>query len=374
MSFLSVPTISNLPTLSESGTGDSADPSPLPSGLCTPGETYLHSGDDILIASKIPFTDDRFIVAQDKSLQVQLEQLRDSKIKAKPLSRVVSQAKKLAGRALSVRKAFRKSSETLNASLSSSSLGPDFPGGWKAERVTQSEARLSISSSQEIVSRIGAGREDGDESIVQTHSSSDYHPETLGNYSHVDPDELFNFFEELLSSDTAHDSYWKLPSLHTATSTILRITLFLPWCAAVGGTVLLSPQHLELVAFTPGYIASPKGLQRFAHWTDCATHHVFIFLACIIALALWDVALGTAVAGVALARFIYVWSDFRVDASVPLGEDDKQSVYLAVTQAYINDGDLVFRTSKTDNHEGNRLLDGDAMDEEGEEEERPLVS
>jgi hypothetical protein len=34
--------------------------------------------------------------------------------------------------------------------------------------------------------------------------------------------------------------------------TILRGVLFVPWCATVGGALLLFPQKLELVVFRPG--------------------------------------------------------------------------------------------------------------------------
>ncbi|KAG2143732.1 hypothetical protein DEU56DRAFT_792453, partial [Suillus clintonianus] len=93
---------------------------------------------------------------------------------------------------------------------------------------------------------------------------------------------------------------------------ILRVALFVPWCAAVGGALLLFPQKLEVVVFRPGYLESLQGIRRFAHWAECAFHHVMIFLALVVALA-W---------------FMYVWTGFRVDSNMPLGCDDRQSLYL----------------------------------------------
>ncbi|KAF9219860.1 hypothetical protein BS17DRAFT_369871 [Gyrodon lividus] len=111
---------------------------------------------------------------------------------------------------------------------------------------------------------------------------------------------------------------------------LLRILLFVPWCAAVGGTLLLFPNHVELVAFRSGYLPSPKGLRRFAHWAECAHQHIMIFLACV-ALVLWyDRALGLSFTCVLVSRFVYVWSCFRVDRKIALGEDDQQSLYLVV--------------------------------------------
>ncbi|KAH9921640.1 uncharacterized protein B0H18DRAFT_1020610, partial [Fomitopsis serialis] len=91
-------------------------------------------------------------------------------------------------------------------------------------------------------------------------------------------------------------------------SVTIKILFFLPWCVAVGGAILLSPQHLELVAFRTGYVSHERGphrsaLGRYGTWAVAAM----------------------------LARGVYVWHDFRVDLTVPLGEDDRQSLYLALT-------------------------------------------
>ncbi|KAF8838577.1 hypothetical protein BDN67DRAFT_74326 [Paxillus ammoniavirescens] len=126
--------------------------------------------------------------------------------------------------------------------------------------------------------------------------------------------------------DIQHDTF-KFSDL---LSHVPRILLFIPWCAAVGGALLLFPNLVELVAFRTGYLPSPKGLRRFAHWADCAYPHVMIFLACVVLILWYDRVMGMSLACVVVSRFVYVWSCFRVDRGIPLGEDDQQSLYLVI--------------------------------------------
>jgi len=124
---------------------------------------------------------------------------------------------------------------------------------------------------------------------------------------------------------------------------VLRILLFVPWCAAVGGALLLFPSHVEIVAFRTGYLPSPKGIRRFAHWAECGQQHIAIFLACLVAVVWYNRALGLSVAGVVATRFAFVWGAFEVDWRIPLGEDDQQSLYLVMTGLASRDGS--FRVS-----------------------------
>lgn len=109
---------------------------------------------------------------------------------------------------------------------------------------------------------------------------------------------------------------------------ILRGVLFVPWCATVGGALLLFPQKLELVVFRPGYLEPLQGIHRFAHWADCAFYHAMIFLALVIALMWYKAGVGVPVACGLVSRFMYVWTGFQVDSNIPLGWDDRQSLYL----------------------------------------------
>jgi hypothetical protein len=118
---------------------------------------------------------------------------------------------------------------------------------------------------------------------------------------------------------------------------LLRIVFFLPWCVAVGGTIIMYPQHLEFIAFKPGYINSPKGIHRFAHWADTGMHHVWIFLGFLASIWWIYPTLGWMLIGGVVAQMANAWHDFVVDRTVPLGEDDRQTMYLVATQYGIPD-------------------------------------
>lgn len=118
----------------------------------------------------------------------------------------------------------------------------------------------------------------------------------------------------------------------------LRILLFLPWCAAVGGALLLFPSYVELVAFQLGYLESPKGSRRFAHWAECGQQHVVIFLACLAAALWYNLSLGLSLTSIVVSRTAFVWHRFKVDKSIPLGKDDQQSLYLIVMGMVYTDG------------------------------------
>lgn len=121
---------------------------------------------------------------------------------------------------------------------------------------------------------------------------------------------------------------------------VLRVLLFVPWCAAVGGVLLLFPACTELVAFGPGYLPSPKGIRRFAHWAECGQQHVMIFLAFLVVILWYNCALGLSLTCIVVSRFVYVWHGFKADNSIPLGEDDQQSLYLVVMGLGSTDGSL----------------------------------
>ncbi|KAG1750556.1 uncharacterized protein EDB91DRAFT_1344184 [Suillus paluster] len=97
-----------------------------------------------------------------------------------------------------------------------------------------------------------------------------------------------------------------------------------------------------LVVFRSGYLESTQGIRRFAHWADCAFHHAMIFLALVVALVWYKAAVGVPVACGLMARFMYIWSGFHFDSKVPLGWDDRQSLYLlAKGMAFANNTVLI---------------------------------
>ncbi|KAK0451181.1 uncharacterized protein EV420DRAFT_1561310 [Desarmillaria tabescens] len=149
---------------------------------------------------------------------------------------------------------------------------------------------------------------------------------TIENNESVLADSTEYLFDEALAL--------KFPdfSPNAVPSALLKILLFLPWCVLVGATILLSPRHLEYVAFFPGYIASPQGIRRFAHWADVAIAHVMIFFAFIVCIGTQHLPLGVALAVLTVGQSIVAWHNFSFDSEIPVGDDDRQSLYLvAVT-------------------------------------------
>ncbi|KAF9459384.1 hypothetical protein BDZ94DRAFT_1324806 [Collybia nuda] len=113
---------------------------------------------------------------------------------------------------------------------------------------------------------------------------------------------------------------------------IMRVVIFLPWCVAVGGVILLCPKYLDLVAFGPGYVETPRGIRRLAYWADSGMQHVGIFLAFLATIAWLLPMFGIILASGMVAQFVYAWYDFVVDPNVPLGADDRQTMYIVATQ------------------------------------------
>ncbi|KAJ3568049.1 hypothetical protein NP233_g5962 [Leucocoprinus birnbaumii] len=123
----------------------------------------------------------------------------------------------------------------------------------------------------------------------------------------------------------------------------LRMVLFLPWCIAVGGSIVLCPSKLDTITFRTGYLEPLFGIHRFAHWADRTFEHIVIFITFIGFLAWLSPVIGV-LAGCAVgALALNTWSGFRVDPNVPLGEDDKQSVYLSITKFWLADEFLNLR-------------------------------
>ncbi|KAK7455805.1 hypothetical protein VKT23_010838 [Stygiomarasmius scandens] len=93
----------------------------------------------------------------------------------------------------------------------------------------------------------------------------------------------------------------------------VKVIGFLPWCVLVGAAILLPPRHLEVVAFSPGYVSSPwypsicvLGRLRSGPYHD---------------------PLGLS----------------RVDGSISLGDDDRQSIYMALRMSMVTEDEMVIR-------------------------------
>jgi len=119
------------------------------------------------------------------------------------------------------------------------------------------------------------------------------------------------------------------------------LAILLPlYSVVVGACIVLAPTHIDTVAFGHGYYFAhpPQGTARFSHWAYCAWPHVFSFLACVTYLLRWRIYIGVSIAALVVAGSFVAWSDFKVDKSIPLGTDDRQSIFLAVTEGVIDDG------------------------------------
>jgi hypothetical protein len=92
------------------------------------------------------------------------------------------------------------------------------------------------------------------------------------------------------------------------------------------GAQVLFPQKLELVVFRRIPPRLSRVLTRYSPL--CAFHHAMIFLALVVALLWYKAAVGVPVACGLMSRFMYVWTGFQVDSNIPLGLDDRQSLYL----------------------------------------------
>ena len=120
----------------------------------------------------------------------------------------------------------------------------------------------------------------------------------------------------------------------------IHVILFLPWCVAAGATLLLFPYHLELVIFETGYLEPCKGIYRFAHFAECGMQYSMTFLASLVLFIYEYPNLGMVITGGLLAQFFHAWQDFQVDRNIPLGNDDRQMIYILATSSWFT-GDSV---------------------------------
>ncbi|KAG5642742.1 hypothetical protein DXG03_002256 [Asterophora parasitica] len=139
-------------------------------------------------------------------------------------------------------------------------------------------------------------------------------------------------FEDLALANNVLGSSLSNVSFSGLFYTVLRVIFFLPWCVLAGATILLFPAHLETVIFSTGYNTSVRGIRRFAFWADIAVELVSIFLSLLVVLWCKYPKLGVMAIGGVVAQTVYAWQGFTIDRRVPLGEDDRQSLYLVWKQ------------------------------------------
>ncbi|KAL0575724.1 hypothetical protein V5O48_006237 [Marasmius crinis-equi] len=121
-----------------------------------------------------------------------------------------------------------------------------------------------------------------------------------------------------------------------------QILCFLPWSIAVGCALILFPKHLEHVVFSSGYYyanaPSPRGIHRFAHLAEYAIPHMTIFLAFLVLSTWFNMPLGLGLVTLTFSQGIMSWQDFQEDLSIPLGEDDRMSVYWVLKRYAVGEG------------------------------------
>jgi hypothetical protein len=110
--------------------------------------------------------------------------------------------------------------------------------------------------------------------------------------------------------------------------------------------MLLSPTtHLDAIAFGSGFVPSPPSdIARFGYWAENAIPHICTFLAGLCFLIWWRLDLGFSVLAIVLCLFWRAWFHFELEKDVPLGADDRQTIYLVSMVHTLEDGHR-FRTS-----------------------------
>ncbi|RDB18197.1 hypothetical protein Hypma_000507 [Hypsizygus marmoreus] len=216
-----------------------------------------------------------------------------------------------------------------------------------------------------------------DKSVSETLSPSDQHNLPTGDRATVNEEDSsdlpFSLSNPALDefSPEAESNLFALPlpklTPRSLLLTVLRTFLFLPWCVAVGGAIVLFPTHLELVAFRPGYISTPRGIRRFSFWAESGLELVAIFFAFLASVWWIYPTFGLLALGGVVAQCMYAWQGFEVDRSLPLGDDDRQSLYL-VAKVY-GLGDTLLDIKKTgDSYMISRLEKDGVYRDESEDE------
>ncbi|KAI0709988.1 hypothetical protein C8Q76DRAFT_798758 [Earliella scabrosa] len=264
-----------------------------------------------------------------------VQELRESPVKARPLARVMGKAKGLV-KALVHRKAVRKQqgqTTPMPESASTMAIATAIPGGWR-EALERPPISILIKTERDSDSDSFIRR-----MLSTTSTTGIYYPPSP-------PNSVASVFSTDGLSGTELDPA-ALPASHGGRPpllpTLLRIALFLPWCALVGAAILLFPQHLERAVFSPGYLPgpSPRGLRRLAFWSDMAWDYVKIFLFALFAVCGASAGWGALLFALAAGRFAYVWMPFSPRLGTlhrRLGEDDMESLWLLVQdQTYLEE-------------------------------------
>ncbi|CAA7261560.1 unnamed protein product [Cyclocybe aegerita] len=124
--------------------------------------------------------------------------------------------------------------------------------------------------------------------------------------------------------------------MHSLSSLALKVIFFVPWCIAVGGSLVLAPDHVDCIAFGLGYLEPPPTpIHRFSHWANYGLQYVSIFLALVAMIVYSFPSSGLVLCGGLLAQFSWEWHAFLADRTKSLGSDDRQTVHLLATTIWL---------------------------------------
>lgn len=142
--------------------------------------------------------------------------------------------------------------------------------------------------------------------------------------------------------DTAQPAPWTIQRL---LHTFILALCFPFWTFAVGGCIFLSPTtHLDTITFSSGFVLPPPSdIARFGYWAENAIPHMCTFLAGLCFVIWWRLDIGFSILVIVLYLFWRAWSHFELDKDVPLGGDDRQTIYLVSMMHTLGDG-YRFRT------------------------------
>jgi hypothetical protein len=149
---------------------------------------------------------------------------------------------------------------------------------------------------------------------------------------------------------------------HSPNAIATRVLFFLPWCIAVGACIVVVPSWLDFVAFGTGYTSPRDGAHRLAYWAECAMPHVAIFCAVMVSLLWWNIPLGCVLAAGVLALFVQAWRDFEVDENIPLGDDDRQTIYFLLMDRRLDEQTAISGFVGRNGLVRQGSLDSDCMD------------
>ncbi|KAF7979955.1 hypothetical protein HWV62_40398 [Athelia sp. TMB] len=101
------------------------------------------------------------------------------------------------------------------------------------------------------------------------------------------------------------------------------------WVFFTGCAFLLFPQYIDMLVFRSGYASAEIGIQRIKVLADLsAAAQLFLFTVVLVMYSLrMYFYFVIAIAGVLIGQFAMTWRQFQFSQTIPLGENDHQTIY-----------------------------------------------